>query len=62
MRQLMPRIRTVPRRTFSRNSRTSQNNHQQTTNTDINDQEFTSYVNLATQLLSNLSQEMYLVE
>ena len=40
----MPRIRTVPRRTFSRNSRTSQNNHQQTTNTDINDQEFTSYV------------------
>tara|TARA_A100001015_G_scaffold153583_1_gene170476 strand:+ start:1998 stop:2822 length:825 start_codon:yes stop_codon:yes gene_type:complete len=52
----MPRIRTVPRRTFSRNSRSSQNNVQQTTDAGINDQEFTSYVNLATQLLNNLSQ------
>ena len=48
----IPRIRTVPRTTFSRNSRATQPNP----DIGINDQELTSYVNLATQLLNNFSQ------
>jgi len=48
----IPRIRTIPRTTFSRTSRSTQSN----SNTGISDQEFTSYVNLATQLLNNFSQ------
>ena len=53
----LPRIRTAsritsPRTTFSRNSRSTQLNP----DTNISDQELTSYVNLATQLLSSFSQ------
>tara|TARA_Y100000748_G_scaffold300884_1_gene300122 strand:+ start:1043 stop:1978 length:936 start_codon:yes stop_codon:yes gene_type:complete len=48
----IPRIRTIPRTTFSRTSRAIQPNP----DTNISDQEFTSYVNLATQLLNNFSQ------
>lgn len=48
----LPRIRTIPRTTFSRNSRTTQ----PPPDTGISDQELTSYVNLATQLLNNFSQ------
>lgn len=51
-RTTIPSIRTIPRTTFSRNSRTTQ----QDTDIGISDQEFTSYVNLATQLLNNFSQ------
>ena len=51
----LPRIRTIPRTTFSRNSRSSRTT-QQSTDASISDQEFTSYVNLATQLLNNFSQ------
>ena len=48
----LPRIRTIPRTTFSRNSRESR----QARSSGISDQEFTSYINLATQLLNNFSQ------
>ncbi len=53
----LPRIRTIPRTTiprttFSRNSRSTQSRP----DTGISDQEFSSYVNLATQLLNNFSQ------
>ena len=48
----LPRIRTIPRTSSSRRSRTTQ----QFTDVSISDQEFTSYVNLATQLLNNFSQ------
>jgi len=48
----IPRIRTVPRTTFSRNLRATQAN----IDTSTSDQELTSYVNLATQLLNNFSQ------
>lgn len=56
-RQTIPRT-TIPRTTFSRNSRNSRNSRttQQNTDIGISDQEFTSYINLATQLLNNFSQ------
>ena len=51
-RTFIPRIRTIPRTTFSRNSRATQPNP----NTSISDQEMTSYINLATHLLNTFSQ------
>ena len=49
----LPRVRSIPRTRVSRNSRRTT---QQTRDTSISDEEFTSYVNLATQLLNNFSQ------